>query len=135
MKIKCERKGDKCTHCQTSGTECTFAPVERKPPKVKRPELLESMEQRIERMEAILSATCLQSKSSRATSPDDADDSGLAGGSTTILVTEDGTEKFVGKLKEFLPLLIELMAMKRVDICFVHFFLPRPPMACSSDRF
>ena len=96
MKIKCERKGDECAHCLASNSTCTFAPVERKPPKVKRPELLESMEQRIERMEAILSATDLNK--SRATSPDEASDLQLADKFSPLTVNEDGVEKFIGEM-------------------------------------
>ena len=96
MKIKCERKGDECTHCVASNAECTFAPVERKPPKVKRPELLESMEQRIERMEAILGAADL-SKESRATSPDEADDRELTDMFSSLAVNQEGEAKFIGR--------------------------------------
>ena len=95
MKIKCERRDDECAHCLASNAECTFAPVEKRPPKVKRPELLESMEQRIERMEAILSATDLNTKS-RATSPEDADDRELVDKLSSLATNENGNEDFVG---------------------------------------
>ncbi|KAG8525701.1 uncharacterized protein KY384_000461 [Bacidia gigantensis] len=77
MKIKCDRKDNECVHCLTTGSECVFALIERKQPKVKRPEQLSVMEERIARMEAIIMSSGLDRRY-REPTPDNADDEELA---------------------------------------------------------
>ena len=95
MKIKCEKRGSQCSHCLSTGSECIFAPVERKQPKVKRPEQLSSMEERIARMEAIIMSSGLD-KQYREPTPEDADDDELADKFSTLIMNEKGDSKYIG---------------------------------------
>ena len=70
-----------------------------KPLKMKRPEQLSSMEQRIERMEAILKASGLENEvRSDPRDFDNVDEADLADRFSSLIVTESGESKYIGSV-------------------------------------
>ena len=73
--------------------------MEKKPLKMKRPEQLSCMEQRIERMEAILKTSGLgNGVISDPRSFDDIDEADLADRFSSLIVTESGESKYIGSV-------------------------------------